>query len=361
MFQQSLRLFIFLLLGSIAWAHGNHQPPFPGAKSALKQCDSAFEKRGHDEQAAQRREQRAKSLRRELGLAEDRPLLRKRSIEDAWKWGNKSHLSDLGLTAMDMEPARLFANSSCVLAPETIFGPYYALGEHVRSNLREDQPGVNMFVELEFFDIETCKPLQGVVIDWWNANSSGVYSGAVADYYNPSLPANGDGSEDPGNINTTFLRWIQTTDSNGIVHFATIFPGHYAARATHTHLTAHLGGNFFPNGTFISNETAHTTQIFFDEHLRGEIYKYYPYTLQDGVPIVLDSDYSFIGEAASAGYDPYLQYVLLGNNVTDGIFGWMRMGINTSASYPLTAVSRLGEDGGTALRDLAAYVSGEVH
>lgn len=114
--------------------------------------------------------------------------------------------------------------------------------------------------------------------------------------------------------------------------------------------------------------------------MRGEIYQYYPYTLQDDVEIVLDGDDSFIGEAASAGYDPYLEYVLLGKNVTDGIFGWMRMGVNTSASYPvscskkqamnspqtdllykLTAASILGEDGGTALRNLAEYVSGKVH
>ena len=96
---------------------------------------------------------------------------------------------------------------------------------------------------------------------------------------------------------------------------------------------------------------------------------------------MLDGDDSFIGEAASAGYDPYLEYVLLGTNVTDGIFGWMRMGINTSASYPvnptihrtfgrakanitffqLTAASILGADGGTALRNLTEYVSGKVH
>jgi hypothetical protein len=88
--------------------------------------------------------------------------------------------------------------------------------------------------------------------------------------------------------------------------------------------------------------------------LRGEIYRNYPYTPQDDVPIVLDGDDSFIGEAASAGYDPYLKYILLGKTVTDGIFGWIRMGINTSASYP---VSRSQNQAGNCSKTNVAVLS----
>jgi len=38
----------------------------------------------------------------------------------------------------------------------------------------------------------------------------------------------------------TFLRGVQTTDTNGEVTFATIYPGWYQGRATHIHFRVYL-------------------------------------------------------------------------------------------------------------------------
>lgn len=55
----------------------------------------------------------------------------------------------------------------------------------------------------------------------------GVYSGVIAN-------GNGD-SNDASNINATFLRGIQKTDSDGVLTFDTLVPGHYSGRTTHSH------------------------------------------------------------------------------------------------------------------------------
>ena len=62
--------------------------------------------------------------------------------------------------------------------------------------------------------------------DLWNCNATGVYAGIVA-------TGNGNGLDDPTNINNTFLRGIQKVDHDGVATFESIFPGHYSGRATH--------------------------------------------------------------------------------------------------------------------------------
>ena len=67
------------------------------------------------------------------------------------------------------------ANTSCILAPEITDGPYYVLGELVRKDVKEGQPGVDLYLEAQYIDVETCEPVQGLFVDVWNCNSTGVY------------------------------------------------------------------------------------------------------------------------------------------------------------------------------------------
>jgi protocatechuate 3,4-dioxygenase beta subunit len=91
-------------------------------------------------------------------------------------------------------------------------------GEHIRYDLQDGQPGVPIIIEGQFLDVETCEPIEGLWWDLWNCNSTGVYSGLVA-------TGNGN-TDDTGNLDNTFLRGIQPTDSEGVVTFKSIFPGH---------------------------------------------------------------------------------------------------------------------------------------
>lgn len=67
--------------------------------------------------------------------------------------------------------------TTCVLAPVITDGPYYVWGELIRQNVVEDQysSGVPMYLEVQYIDINTCQPLEGLYVDVWNANATGVY------------------------------------------------------------------------------------------------------------------------------------------------------------------------------------------
>lgn len=60
-------------------------------------------------------------------------------------------------------------------------------GEYVRSDVREDQDGVDLYVDVELIDVNTCEPVPNLYMDFWHANATGVYSGVVAN-------GNGDSS-----------------------------------------------------------------------------------------------------------------------------------------------------------------------
>jgi protocatechuate 3,4-dioxygenase beta subunit len=69
------------------------------------------------------------------------------------------------------------ANTSCILTPEVTDGPYYVSGERIRKNVKEDKysDGVDLYLEVQYLDINTCKPVAEVYVDIWNCNATGVY------------------------------------------------------------------------------------------------------------------------------------------------------------------------------------------
>ena len=71
-------------------------------------------------------------------------------------------------------------------------------GEFVRWDIREDQAGVDLYVDVQVIDINTCEPVPDIYIDFWHgtfsfllfdiallifhtANSTGVYAGVTAE------------------------------------------------------------------------------------------------------------------------------------------------------------------------------------
>jgi protocatechuate 3,4-dioxygenase beta subunit len=217
------------------------------------------------------------------------------------------------------------ANTSCILAPEVTDGPYYVVGEYLRSNVKEAlySEGVDLFLEVQYIDINTCEPVPSVAVDIWNANATGTYSGI---YTSGNYAADG--------VNSTYLRGIQLTDHDGVASFETIFPGHYDGRAVHTHLLAHTNATVEPNGTISvwNAPVAHIGQLFWDEDLRADVESTYPYTENSQALTVLDDDMWSIVQA-DASYDPLPKYIYLGDSVSDGLFAWIQIGINASADY----------------------------
>ncbi len=140
--------------------------------------------------------------------------------------------------------------SSCTLTPELTEGPFYFDVDSIRSDIREDRQGVTLRLAIRVRDAESCEPIRSAVVDIWQADAEGQYSGF----------------ED----NETYLRGAQVTNSAGIAEFVTIYPGWYQGRTVHIHAKVHL-----------DKQTVLTTQLFFDEKTQRAVYDSGPYAVGD--------------------------------------------------------------------------------
>ncbi|KAI3390592.1 hypothetical protein diail_9109 [Diaporthe ilicicola] len=306
---------------------------------ALQACSDQPEVKARREQAIARRTATFERLRQERSLA-DAPFLHRRTFAEFRKWSEVDH-NKTGLVSYNAStPAsEIFgANASCILAPDNANGPYFVSQELIRQNVSEGIPGVPMHLELQFIDINTCKPAD-VLIDTWSCNATGKYSGVSA--------------SSQGGLHSTFLRGVQKTDAEGVVRFDTNFPGHYEFRATHQHIVAHVGSEVLPNGTYTGGRVAHLSQLFFDQDLRDVIEALPPYA-SNQIRVTTNTADMFGGYASSSAYDPFLNYVLLGSDVSSGLFAWHELGINMSSNWDTyaTYASVWAEGGG---RDNPAF------
>jgi protocatechuate 3,4-dioxygenase beta subunit len=89
-------------------------------------------------------------------------------------------------------------------------------------------------------DVETCEPVPNVLVDIWQANATGHYSGypepaphLANEVPTQSGPRKGLLSSFPKTeFGQTSLRGAWPTDKNGVSSFTSIFPGYYIGRAT---------------------------------------------------------------------------------------------------------------------------------
>lgn len=178
-----------------------------------------------------------------------------------------------------------------------------------------------------------------VYLEMWHCNSTGVYSGIVAS-------GNGD-SSDSTNIDNTWLRGIQQTDSDGVAQFESLFPGHYTSRATHIHVMVHTNATLQKNSTLGSeNYASHVGQAFFDQDLISAVELTAPYNTNTQ-ELTTNADDSILSEeVATDGVDPVMEYTLLGDSVSDGLFAWLAFGINSTQSQSITPAAYLYAEGG---------------
>ncbi|KAL1595172.1 hypothetical protein SLS60_009860 [Paraconiothyrium brasiliense] len=301
-------------------------------RSDLSHCAAKLKARGVNKRNVARREAALQNARAKRGL-------KKRDLDTVI--GTDHNQTAQGYT-LNTDAATLFSgNSSCVLTPEVTQGPYYVGGEWIRSNLVEDQEGVPTLIDYQVIDVDTCEPVTGVYLEMWHCNSTGVYSGIVA---------NGNGeSSDESNINNTFLRGIQKTDADGVAQFETLFPGHYTSRATHIHLMVHTNATLYVNGTLGNNvSSSHVGQAFFDQDLISAVELTAPYNTntQD---LTLNADDSILSEETNTdGVDPFHEYTLLGDDISEGVFAWLAFGINSTQVSSVSPAAYYYKEGGVA-------------
>ncbi|RKK57438.1 hypothetical protein BFJ69_g17479 [Fusarium oxysporum] len=333
-----------LVMGAIAHP-GTHEEDTldPMAKRAflaqsrrgLEACAKHLEARGTTKRAeAHRHALVSKHLKRNAN--EGKPL----DTRDTDMVLATDHHSNLTGISLNTDSNVFFTNTSCILSPDGEIGPFWVKGELVREDLIDDEPGVVNYMHAQFIDINTCEPMQGLYWDVWNCNSTGVYSG-VRD------SSNGNG-DDASNLDRTALRSIQETDEDGIAVFKSIFPGHYSGRATHVHVVAHVNATLLLNQTLSGGRVSHIGQLFFDQDLITQVEATYPYNTSD-VDITLNSEDRVFGlETEDSDSDPVFKYVFLGDSIEDGIFSWLTIGVNATATYSTSYAAYLTKDGGVS-------------
>jgi protocatechuate 3,4-dioxygenase beta subunit len=314
------------------------------------ECEDSEHSRARQERAYQRRAATVQRLREERGIADEGeychlgasrssnyfsvPYFTKRNLAQFKSWQAKSHdMSSLKYTASTPTSTVFGSNLSCILTPDNANGPYYVLGEHIRKNVVEKEPGVPLHLEMQFVDVTNCKPLQPLVVDIWSCNATGIYSGV--------------GKSGEGDLKSTFLRGVQETDADGVVEFDTIFPGHYQGRATHEHVLTHTGATILPNGTFTGGHISHLSQLFFDPALIKAVEASAPYNTNK-IPKTSNEADGYTGYSATAAYDPFPNYIMLGSKLSDGIYAWIEMGVKPSNNFDKwgTNTALLAADGG---------------
>ncbi|KXT05590.1 hypothetical protein AC579_10108 [Pseudocercospora musae] len=341
-----------LLALNAALAHPGHSVQQEAAERAqwlqkakprsVRSCANDLRRRGHLDASLARRRELSRHARVKRGLSTNTPLFRR----DYSSSVNESHASSLDVTKGSDETLLFADDSSCLLQPEVTQGPYYIDGELIRSDMSEDQGGVPLFLDIQLVDTSTCEPVPAVFMDIWHCNSTGVYSG---------VSASGNGNQnDTDNISNTFLRGLQQTDANGVAQFESIFPGHYTGRATHIHVLTHNVNSTVirTNGTLLAGygnftaQASHVGQIFFDQDLINQVESLAPYTTNTQELTTNAEDGILVEE--TEGMDPFVEYVLLGDSVEDGVLAWISLGIDPTADDAITSAGTLYEDGGVA-------------
>jgi protocatechuate 3,4-dioxygenase beta subunit len=209
-------------------------------------------------------------------------------------------------------------------------------GELLREDITEDGEGVPLTLDIQIIDVNTCEPVPEAFLEIWHCNSTGVYSGVIA---------NGNGNtNDTTNLDNTFLRGIQQSDADGVVTFQTLFPGHYTGRATHIHVMSSQDATVNANDTLSGGSVTHVGQMFFDQDLISLVETVEPYA-SNTQELTENADDSILAEEAGT-VDPFIEYVLLGDDVSEGVFGWLAFGMDTTNSFNITPAAYLTENGG---------------
>ncbi|KAI1378527.1 aromatic compound dioxygenase [Hypoxylon crocopeplum] len=313
-----------------------HKHAQAGARRAITGCATTAGAAALKARSVARRAAAAQALREKRGLT-DKRMRSKRDQAELEKYLEVNHdASELGYTLDTPFDVIFDSNSTAALVPEVTIGPYWVAGELIRTDVTDEQAGVPLHLDLQFIDVNTCEAVPNMLIDIWACNATGVYSGVS--------------SMGQGGLKTTHGRGIQTTDTDGVVEFDTIFPGHYIGRTPHIHLMSTENATVLPNNTYVTNgKTNHIGQLFFDQDLITAVELLEPYA-SNIQRLTLNADDGIDAQTATAEYDPFVDYVQLGANLQDGLLAYLTVFVDTKANQTAYArpAAHYYEGGGVA-------------
>jgi protocatechuate 3,4-dioxygenase beta subunit len=119
-------------------------------------------------------------------------------------------------------------NGDCTVSPSETAGPFPTISPAslVISDITSDRTGIPLSITITINNVNSnCNVLEGAIVDIWHCDKDGNYS----EY-------GGTQMQSTNYTSVHFLRGRQTTNADGQVAFASIFPGWYTGRATHIHV-----------------------------------------------------------------------------------------------------------------------------
>jgi protocatechuate 3,4-dioxygenase beta subunit len=162
-------------------------------------------------------------------------------------------------------------NAACAVTPQETAGPFPSLTDLIRSDIRESKSGTVLTLTVKVVNVNaSCAGVANANVEIWQCDAAGNYS----EYGTQTAQ--------------TYLRGIQTTNSNGEVTFTTIYPGWYQGRATHIHIEVTIGG--------VSKKV---TQIAFPESVNNTVYATGVYASRGANPMSNASDGIFADSLSS--------------------------------------------------------------
>jgi protocatechuate 3,4-dioxygenase beta subunit len=247
----------------------------------------------------------------------DGVLTRKRLLRDAGLLGvalvgGGTLGAGRGLAELSGRSANTAAAAALSLTPEQEEGPYYVALEKIRKDITLGRPGVPLTLRFKVVNSSTGEPIKNAACDIWHCDARGVYSDESVE----------------NTVGATWLRGVQLTGADGIAEFNSIYPGHYAGRATHIHVKVHIGGA--KGGTSYSGgHVSHTGQVFFDDAISGQVYALEAYAADTAARILDPADgvYTEQGGARSL-----LKLSRLGATVADGYLATVTLGVNPAST-----------------------------
>ncbi|KAK4138981.1 aromatic compound dioxygenase [Trichocladium antarcticum] len=316
----------FLLAAPLALGHPGHEEAYahralPLERKSLAHCQTEFSAPEFVKRTVEIHGQELARLRRRLGI--ETRMKRHLDPRDYISVSEIDHKSGT-VVYKGMDLGTLFADSgACMLTPAADLGPLYVQGEGIRKDITGGEAGIKLTLAIQVVDYTTCQTVPDAYVDVWSSNSTGIYVGVQG------YPGMGD-PEDASILQGTTLRGVQPTDSHGIASFDSLFPGHYQGRATHIHAIVYLGAQKLPNNTISSGRAAHIGQLYFDQSLITAADKLTPYN-QNRMVITQNTQDFFFMQGAN-GDDPIARYALVGKDLSEGLFAWIRFGINQQAN-----------------------------
>ncbi|KAG9190724.1 hypothetical protein G6011_08812 [Alternaria panax] len=98
------------------------------------------------------------------------------------------------------------------------------------------------------------------------------------------------------------------------------------------------------NATLSGGHVTHVGQMFFDQDFITLADTVEPYASNEQ-EVTSNSGDSILAKEAE-DVDPFVEYIMLSDDISEGLFGWLAFGMDSSNSYNITPVTYWTEEGG---------------